>query len=143
MNSTPIYEVLLQSDPIDISACITQVMSPSCGGIDVFIGTVRNATKGRAVTHLEFEAYEPMAISEMKKIAEDTTAKWPIEKIMIRHRTGRMEIGEVPVVIAVAAAHRDAAFDACRFIIDTLKQTVPIWKKEFFEDGAHWVSAHP
>jgi len=143
MNSTPRYDVLLQSDTIDISTCIAQVMSPSCGGIDIFIGTVRNATKGKAVTHLEFEAYEPMAISEMKKIAEAATAKWPVEKIVIRHRTGRMEIGEVPVVIAVAAAHRDAAFDACRFIIDTLKQTVPIWKKEFFEDGAHWVSAHP
>ena len=143
MDSAPRYDILLQSDPIDVNACIDQVMSPSCGGIDVFIGTVRNATKGKAVTHLEFEAYEAMAISEMRKIAEEVIKKWPVEKAVIRHRTGRLEIGEVPVVIAVAAAHRDAAFDACRYIIDTLKQTVPIWKKEFFEDGAHWVSAHP
>lgn len=143
MNSTPRYDVLLQSAPIDINACIGQVMSPSCGGIDVFIGTVRNATKGKTVTHLEFEAYEAMAVSEIKKIAEEAIEKWPVETVVIRHRTGRLEIGEVPVVIAVAAAHRDAAFDACRFIIDTLKQTVPIWKKEFFEDGAQWVSAHP
>ena len=84
-----------------------------------------------------------MAVSEIKKIAEEAIEKWPVETVVIRHRTGRLEIGEVPVVIAVAAAHRDAAFDACRFIIDTLKQTVPIWKKEFFEDGAQWVSAHP
>ncbi len=143
MNSSMQYDIRLQQTAIDINECISWVMSPSCGGIDVFIGTVRNATKGRAVTHLEFEAYEAMAITEMRKIAEAATAKWPLYKIVIRHRTGRLEIGEVPVVIAVSAAHRDAAFEACRFIIDTLKQTVPIWKKEFFEDGAHWVSAHP
>ncbi|MBL7692317.1 MAG: molybdenum cofactor biosynthesis protein MoaE, partial [Flavipsychrobacter sp.] len=127
------YDIRLQQTAIDISECISWVMSPSCGGIDVFIGTVRNATKGRAVIHLEFEAYEAMAVSEMRKIAEAATAKWPVDKIVISHRTGRLEIGEVPVVIAVSAAHRDAAFEACRFIIDTLKQTVPIWKKEFFE----------
>ena len=137
------YEIELQQDPIDVNACITRVMSPSCGGIDVFIGTVRNVTKGISVTHLEFEAYEAMAISEMKKIAEQALVKWPLEKIVICHRIGRLNIGEVPVVIAVSAAHRDAAFDACRFIIDTLKLTVPIWKKEFFSDGAVWVSAHP
>lgn len=118
-------------------------MSPQVGGIDIFIGTVRDATKGKKVIRLEFEAYENMALKEMKKIAEQAYNKWPVQKILIHHRTGILQIGEIPVIIAVAAAHRDAAFDACRYIIDTLKQTVPIWKKEIFEDGEVWVAAHP
>ena len=118
-------------------------MTPQSGGIDVFIGTVRNSTKGKPVVRLEFEAYETMAIKEMEKIAGQAFAKWPLQKIAIHHRTGVLHIGEIPVVIAVSAAHRDAAFDACRYIIDTLKQTVPIWKKELFEDGEVWVAAHP
>jgi molybdopterin synthase catalytic subunit len=118
-------------------------MSPGSGGIDVFIGTVRNATKGKPVIRLEFEAYEPMAMKEMDKIAKQAFEKWPVQKILVHHRTGVLEVGEVPVVIAVAAAHRAAAFEACRYIIDTLKETVPIWKKEIFEDGEVWVAAHP
>jgi len=118
-------------------------MSSESGGIDVFIGTVRNATKGKRVVRLEFEAYEPMAIAEMQKIAEHAFEKWPVQKVLIHHRTGILNIGEVPVIIAVSAAHRAAAFDACRYIIDTLKQTVPIWKKEVFEDGEVWVAATP
>ena len=118
-------------------------MSPASGGIDVFIGTVRNQTKGKNVTRLEFEAYEPMALSEMEKIAVQAFEQWPVQKILIHHRTGVLQIGEIPVIIAVSAAHRAAAFEACRYIIDTLKQTVPIWKKEFFEDGEIWVGAHP
>jgi molybdopterin synthase catalytic subunit len=118
-------------------------MSPESGGIDVFIGTVRNLTKGKKVIKLEFEAYEPMAIAEMEKIAKQAFEKWPVQKVLIHHRIGVLEVGEAPVVIAVSAAHRAAAFDACRFIIDTLKQTVPIWKKEIFEDGEIWVAAHP
>jgi len=118
-------------------------MSPESGGIDVFIGTVRNATKGKPVVGLEFESYEPMALAEMEKIAKQAQEKWPVQKVLIHHRVGILEVGEVPVIIAVSAAHRAAAFDACRFIIDTLKQTVPIWKKEIFEDGEVWVAAHP
>lgn len=136
-------EVKISEQALDVQHCIEQVQSPDCGGIDVFIGTVRNATKGKRVVRLEFEAYERMAEKEMRKIAEAAKAKWPIQKIIVHHRTGVLQIGEVPVVIAVAAAHRDAAFDACRYIIDTLKQTVPIWKKEIFEDGEVWVAAHP
>ena len=128
---------------LNVSACIDWVMSPQSGGIDVFIGTVRDATKGKAVTRLEFETYQSMAIKEMEKIAQQAFDQWPVQKILIHHRTGVLQIGEIPVVIAVSAAHRDAAFDACRFIIDTLKQTVPIWKKEIFEDGEIWVAAHP
>jgi molybdopterin synthase catalytic subunit len=118
-------------------------MLPESGGIDVFIGTVRNATKGKKVVRLEFEAYEKMAITEMEKIAVYAKNNWPIQKLLIHHRNGVLAIGEIPVVIAVSAAHRDAAFDACRYVIDTLKQTVPIWKKEIFEDGEVWVAAHP
>jgi len=109
----------------------------------VFIGTVRNITKGKTVLRLEFEAYEKMAITEMEKIAAQSLAKWPLQKLLIHHRTGALAVGEVPVIIAVSAAHRDAAFEACRYVIDTLKQTVPIWKKEIFEDGEVWVAAHP
>lgn len=92
---------------------------------------------------LEFEAYEPMALSEMGKIANQAAEKWPVKRILIHHRVGVLGVGDVPVIIAVSAANRAAAFDACRFIIDTLKQTVPIWKKEIFEDGEIWVAAHP
>jgi molybdopterin synthase catalytic subunit len=133
----------LSDHPLDLAQCIEWVQSPQCGGINVFIGTVRNATKGKDVIRLEFEAYELMAIKEMQKIAQKVLGKWPVEKILIHHRTGVLRIGEVPVVIAVAAAHRAAAFEACRFAIDTLKEDVPIWKKEIFEDGETWVAAHP
>jgi molybdopterin synthase catalytic subunit len=136
-------QIEIHTEPINIEACIDWVMSPESGGIDVFIGTVRNATKGKTVLKLEFEAYQKMAITETEKIADQVRAKWPVQKVLVHHRTGTLQVGEVPVVIAVSAAHRDAAFEACRFIIDTLKQTVPIWKKEFFEDGEVWVSAHP
>jgi molybdopterin synthase catalytic subunit len=136
-------QIQIFSSPLNIQSSIDWIMSPESGGIDVFIGTVRNATKGKKVVKLEFEAYEPMAIAEMEKIAKQAFEKWPVQKVLIHHRTGVLEVGEVPVVIAVSAAHRAAAFDACRYIIDTLKQTVPIWKKEIFEDGEVWVAAHP
>lgn len=136
-------DIQILSEPLNIQACIDAVMLPECGGIDVFIGTVRNATKGKTVVRLEFEAYEKMALSEMKKIVDEVFEKFPLHKVVLHHRVGVLQVGEVPVVIAVAAAHRAAAFDACRFIIDTLKQTVPIWKKEIFEDGEVWVAAHP
>ncbi|WP_162052523.1 molybdenum cofactor biosynthesis protein MoaE [Pontibacter pamirensis] len=136
-------DIQISDKPLDISSCIDWVMSPDCGGIDVFIGTVRNATKGKEVTRLEFEAYRQMALNEMQKIAEQALEKWPVQKLLIHHRTGVLQVGEVPVIIAVAAAHRAAAFDACRYTIDTLKETVPIWKREVFEDGEVWVAAHP
>jgi len=118
-------------------------MLPESGGIDVFIGTVRNATKSKPVLRLEFEAYEKMALAEMEKIAVYAVKQWPVQRLLIYHRIGVLNVGEVPVVVAVSAAHRDAAFEACRYVIDTLKQTVPIWKKEVFEDGEVWVAAHP
>lgn len=136
-------DINITEQPLNMQECINWVMSPECGGIDVFIGTVRNTTKGKAVVRLEFEAYESMAMKEVEKIAAEMKTKWPVHKIVMHHRVGVLQVGEVPVIIAVSAAHRDAAFDACRYAIDTLKQRVPIWKKEVFEDGEVWVAAHP
>ena len=136
-------QIEIHQETLNIQSCIDWIMSPESGGIDVFIGTVRNATKGKTVLKLEFEAYNQMAVNEMNQISRQAFDKWPVQKVLIHHRTGKLQVGEVPVIIAVSAAHRDAAFDACRYIIDTLKQTVPIWKKEFFEDGEVWVAAHP
>lgn len=136
-------DIKISADPLHIQSCIDWAVLPECGGMNVFIGTVRNETKGRKVLRLEFEAYESMAVKEMEKIAEKVLEKWPVQKILIHHRTGILQTGEVAVVIVVAAAHRDAAFTACRYTIDTLKQTVPIWKREVFEDGEVWVNQHP
>jgi molybdopterin synthase catalytic subunit len=136
-------QIEIHTEALNIQQCIDWVMSPNSGGIDVFIGTVRNFTQGKTVLKLEFESYNKMAINEIDKIIKQTLKQWPVQKVLVHHRTGTLQVGEVPVIIAVSAAHRDAAFEACRYIIDTLKQTVPIWKKEFFEDGEVWVAAHP
>lgn len=136
-------DIQLTDAPLSLDACYQYVLSDDAGGIVTFVGTVRNQTKGKRVLRLEFEAYAPMAIKEMQKIAEEAVRRWPVLKISIHHRVGVLAIGEVPVIIAVACAHRKAAFEACEFAIDTLKETVPIWKKEFFEDGEVWVAAHP
>lgn len=136
-------DIQLKDTPLVSQDCIDFVSTESAGGVAVFIGTVRNQTKGKPVVRLEFEAYAPMAISEMRKIAELAQERWEAEKITIHHRTGVLFPGEIAVVIAVATPHRKAAFEACQFAIDTLKETVPIWKKEIFEDGEVWVAAHP
>ena len=136
-------DIQLLETTLNIQTCFDYVLSDEAGGIVTFVGTVRNQTKGKRVIRLEFESYAPMALKEMQKIAEEAVRRWPVLKISIHHRTGVLAIGEVPVVIAVACAHRKAAFEACQFAIDTLKETVPIWKKEFFEDGEVWVAAHP
>lgn len=133
----------LTDKPLNIQKAIDYVSGPTVGGIDVFIGTVRNHTKGKKVLWLEFEAYEKMAITEFRKILDDVSAELSVNKIAVLHALGKKLPGDLAVVIAVSADHRDAAFKACRYIIDTLKQTVPIWKKEVFEDGEVWVAAHP
>ena len=136
-------DIQLLHTPLQPQLCIDFVSSKSAGGIDVFIGTVRNHTRGKPVVRLEFEAYEPMAVSEMRKIAEQVKARWPAEKVAFHHRVGTLQPGEIAVIIAVATPHRKASFEACQYAIDTLKETVPIWKKEIFEDGEVWVAAHP
>ncbi len=129
--------------PLDAQAVIDLVRSDHAGAIDVFVGTVRNSTKGKKVIRLEFESYDVMAIKEMQKIIDQTKVQWPVEKMAIYHRKGALPVGETAVVIAVSTPHRKDSFEACQYAIDTLKKTVPIWKKEVFEDGEEWVSAHP
>lgn len=135
--------IKVTTEKLDQAQITNLISDPSCGGIVVFVGTVRNNTEGRSVNHLFFETYKSMAISEMTKISEKAQNQWPINKMAIYHRIGKLEIGEEAVIIAVSSPHRKEAFAACQFAIDTLKETVPIWKKEVFEDGEVWVSAHP
>ncbi|MFY0686782.1 MAG: molybdenum cofactor biosynthesis protein MoaE [Cyclobacteriaceae bacterium] len=135
--------IKITSEKLSVQECEQHVSHDGCGGIVVFIGTVRNSTKGKAVKGLEFECYEKMAVKELDKIADHAIDELGALNVAIHHRTGAVPIGEEAVVIAVSSAHRKAAFEACEFAIDTLKVTVPIWKKELFEDGEVWVSAHP
>jgi molybdopterin synthase catalytic subunit len=135
--------IKITSEKLDLQECYNFVTDASCGGISAFVGTVRNDTKGKEVKQLDFSTYKPMAIKEMQKIADLTLAKFSIAKIAIHHAEGMLQIGEIPVIITASAKHRKAAFDACQFAIDTLKETVPIWKKEHFSDGEIWVNAHP
>jgi molybdopterin synthase catalytic subunit len=136
-------EVKISDTPLDEQACIALAKDPACGGMVVFSGTARNETMGRKVVRLEYECYPSMALKELKKIAEDAIRIFEVKNVVIRHRIGVLNIQESAVVIAVNAPHRKAAFEACQYMIDTLKKTVPIWKKEVFEDGEEWVSAHP
>lgn len=135
--------IKLTSEKLSLQECYQFVEDPTCGGIDIFVGTVRNHTKGKEVKLLDFSTYKPMAIKEMQLIAERTLEKFDVLKIAIHHAEGKLQIGDIPVIIAVSAAHRNAAFEACQYAIDRLKETVPIWKKEHFEDGEVWVNAHP
>jgi len=136
-------DIQLSEKALSEADCLAKVRDDGAGGTVLFVGTVRNQTRGKQVIRLDFEAYAPMAKKEMHKIAEKVLDKWPVMHVAIHHRTGSLDIGEIPVLIAVAAAHRKAAFEACEFAIDTLKETVPIWKKEVFADGEVWVAAHP
>ena len=129
--------------PIDTQEVIAAVQADGAGAINVFIGTVRNQTQAKPVVQLDFEAFDSMALKKMQQIADQAASRWPIQKVAIVHRKGSLQIGDAAVVIAVSTPHRKASFEACEFIIDTLKEVVPIWKKEIFEDGAVWVAAHP
>ncbi len=136
-------DVQIFESTLDPELCRSRVEDEAAGGLVVFTGTVRNQTQDRSVLRLEFEAFVPMALKEMTKIAEQVKERWNTLHICIYHRVGVLEVGEIPVMIAVSTAHRKSAFEACEFAIDQLKETVPIWKKEFFEDGEVWVAAHP
>ena len=135
--------IKITSDKLNIQLCYDFVQDASCGGIALFVGTVRNKTQNKSVTMLDFSTYKAMAVKEIKKIAEKALADFDILKIVIHHAEGKLLIGDIPVIIAVSSPHRDAAFSACQFAIDTLKNTVPIWKKEHFEDGEVWVNSTP
>jgi MoaE-MoaD fusion protein len=130
--------ILLVHERIDASALIDHVRTAADGAIVTFDGCVRNQSHGRRTLYLNYEAYESMALAKMGEIAAEVHTKFQIDRVAIAHRLGRLEIGETSVFIAVSAPHRAAAFEACRFAIDTLKRSVPIWKKEYFEDGAVW-----
>ncbi len=136
-------EILVTENPLEVEKAYAHAQAGNTCAVNIFVGTVRNKTDTRNVVNLEYEAYEGMAIKEMRKIAEEAASKWPVEKIIIHHRVGKLRVGEATVVIAVSTPHRHDSFEACRYIIDTLKKSVPIWKKEVFENGEEWVSAHP
>ena len=135
--------IKITSKKLNLQDCYDFVQDPSCGGIALFVGTVRNKTKNKEVTLLDFSTYEEMAIKEIEKIAIRALERFDILKIAIHHAKGALNIGEIPVIISVSSPHRNAAFDACQFAIDTLKETVPIWKKEHFADGEVWVNSTP
>jgi molybdopterin synthase catalytic subunit len=124
--------------PIDMAAFVRHVRAPEDGATVTFDGFVRNQSHDRPTLYLDYEAYESMAIAKMREIGAQLHEKYGIHRVAMVHRLGHLEIGETSVFIAISAPHRAAAFDACRFAIDTLKRTVPIWKKEYFEDGAVW-----
>jgi MoaE-MoaD fusion protein len=139
MPITPTNDLIqLGHYPIDPAALVRHVRTDSDGAIVTFDGCVRDNSHGRRTLYLEYESYESMALKKLREIAAEIHANFAIDRIAITHRLGRLEIGETSVFIAVSAPHRSAAFDACRFAIDTLKRTVPIWKKEYFADGAVW-----
>jgi molybdopterin synthase catalytic subunit len=129
---------LLTRSPISTADLVRQQQAPEDGAVVVFEGVVRNNSKGRRTLYLEYEAYEPMAIRKMQEIELQVRRRFEIDHIGMIHRLGRLEIGETSVAIIVTSAHRRAAFGACQFAIDRLKQIVPIWKKEYFEDGSVW-----
>jgi|TARA_B100000768_G_scaffold167684_1_gene171960 molybdopterin synthase catalytic subunit len=135
--------IKITSEKLSLGECYEFVTDDSCGGIVAFVGTVRDSTQSKDVTQLDFSTYKPMAIKEMQHIAEIAIKKFEIKKMAIHHAEGMLQIGDIPVIITVGAPHRKAAFEACEFAIDTLKETVPIWKKEYFSDGEVWVNAHP
>jgi len=136
-------DLALLDEALSIDRCYQFVQADDCGGICLFVGTIRNHNKGQTVTRLEFSSYDGMALKEMRKIAERALAEFGLQSVALHHRKGALAIGDIAVIIAVGSHHRKAAFAGCEFVIDELKKTVPIWKKEFLEDGSYWVNARP
>lgn len=131
------------SEAIQTAPILAAIKRPEDGAVAIFDGIVRDNSRGRQTLHLDYTAYEPMALSQMEQLAQQALGRFAIRDVRLVHRLGRLQVGETSVYIAVAAAHRAAAFDACRWLIDTLKTTVPIWKKEYFQDGAIWADGEP
>jgi len=132
----------ISGSPLDVEAVVARVAAPDVGGVVTFIGTVRDHARGRSIHHLEYEAYPEMAEREMQRIADEAATRFSGARVAMAHRTGQLAVGEIAVVVVAAAPHRAEAFSACRFAIDTLKERVPIWKKEIASDGAYWVDDH-
>lgn len=135
--------VELSTAVIASAQALEEIKSSPDGAVCVFDGIVRNNTRGRETLFLDYEAYEEMALSLMRGLVAEALTKFSIRDVTLLHRLGRLEVGETSVLIVVASAHRGAAFDGCRWLIDTLKKTVPIWKKEHFADGAVWAAGEP
>jgi MoaE-MoaD fusion protein len=135
--------VRIVREPISTETELHRLKLPQDGAAVVFEGVVRDNTRGRRTLYLDYEAYESMAVKQMEALAEQARSNFDVRAVILVHRLGRLEIGETSVLIVVASAHRGPAFEACRWIIDTLKKTVPIWKKEYFEDGAVWADGEP
>jgi molybdopterin converting factor subunit 1 len=132
-----VYQIIRQ--PIQLQSLAEQLSRPEDGAVVSFAGIVRNNSRGRKTLYLEYEGYEPMALKKIREIGEILRRNWAVDRVGIVHRLGKLEIGEVSVAIVITSHHRHIAFEACRYAIDTLKKVVPIWKKEFFEDGEVWV----
>jgi len=132
-------EFLISAEPLDLAAVVAEVETPDAGAVATFVGTVRRRSRDREVLRLEYEAFEEMAEPMLRELASALTAKHGLCRVAIHHRIGRVEIGEPSVAIAVSAPHRAAALEACREAIDTLKETIPLWKKEFYADGEEWL----
>jgi molybdopterin synthase catalytic subunit len=135
--------IKITAKPIDVQKVIETASSLGAGAVNVFIGTVRDTAHNKKVVWLEYEAYESMAVAETRKIIDEAAQKWNLLGWAVSHRVGTLKPGEVAVVVAVSSKHRKETFEACQFIMDQLKEKVPIFKKEVFEDGEEWVSAKP
>ncbi len=131
----------ISDGPLDPEALTARVRRNSNGAVVTFLGTTRDSTDGRSVLHLEYEAYRPMADRKLAEVADEMRKRWGVEDVAIAHRLGRLEIADVSLVVAVASPHRADAFAACQYAVDRIKQVVPIWKKEFFQDGEIWVGS--
>lgn len=134
--------IKITHEPVAIQQILADFNRDANGAVVTFIGTVRNNSEGKKVLYLEYECYEPMAVKKLNEIADEIKRRWKINDISVIHRVGRLEIGDTAIVIAVGSPHRQEAFEACKYAIDTIKETVPIWKKEFYENGSSWIG-HP
>lgn len=135
--------VCLTDQPIDRTSVLAETSLRDAGALVIFEGSVRDNSNGREVIRLEYEAFAELALKEMRRIEDEAGARWPLGFVAIVHRVGSLAPGETSVLIAVRSGHRGEAFEACRFIIDTLKARVPIWKKEHYRDGSAWIGGHP
>lgn len=131
--------IRIQEQPISVDEALSAVRRPDCGAVCAFLGTVRNHHNGKTVVDIRYSAFKEMAEKELERIVAEVKQKWPLGEVAVVHRTGKLQIGDISVLIAVSSHHRKESFEACRHIIETLKKTVPIWKEEFYETGKAWV----
>jgi len=132
----------ITDQPLDPAPLVEAVRRDDAGAIALFYGIVRNENLGRRVQYLEYDAYPEMAMKKMREVADEVRAKFPVLEIGIVHRVGRLEIGETSLLVAVSSGHRGESFEACHYAVDRIKQIVPVWKKEVWEDGSEWIEGH-